>query len=98
MNVSLELVEPKLSHSIATVSESEEIEGMFSYIAHALTESSIRMYKRDFQAYVDYAQERELDITNPDALAAFRDWMIFNSDKSPNTINRILSAANTLIS
>ena len=70
---------------------------LFPYIAHSLTESTLKMYQRDVAAYLDYAQREELAPLEPTTLAAFRDHMIFHSPKSPLTINRMLSAVRRIM-
>ena len=81
-----------MSTDIAIVEQQQDLTTMFGYIAHSLSESSMAMYKRDFAAYLDYAEQQELHPLQPDTLAAFRDHMILHSTKSPLTINRMLAA------
>lgn len=85
--------------SIATVSESDEevYLDLFGAISHSLTESSIRMYKRDFAAYLCFAEGHQYALLEPSTLAAFRDDMILNSEKSPLTINRMLAATKRIM-
>jgi site-specific recombinase XerD len=77
---------------IVPVEQQQDLAAMFGYIAHSLTESSMAMYKRDFAAYMDYAEKQELHPLLPATLATFRDHMIFQTSKSPLTINRMLAA------
>jgi integrase/recombinase XerD len=65
-------------------------------LAGQLAASSIAMYKRDVQAYVDYAVENGLSWLDPDTFVMWRD-MLALGDKSPNTINRMISAVKRII-
>src|SRR2546429_7913168 len=66
-------------------------------LAGQLAASSIAMYKRDVQAYLDYAQEHGLQWRDPHTLIAWRDDLALSSDKSPNTINRMLAATKRIM-
>ncbi len=61
-----------------------------------LAPSSIAMYKRDFAAYLAFADTfvRAMDATT---LARWRTHLAQETDKSPNTINRMLSAVKRLM-
>lgn len=67
-----------------------------SILAGQLAPSSIAMYERDFRAYVDYAGSYERAI-NPSTLAQWRAHLSQTTDKSPNTINRMISAVKRLM-
>lgn len=67
-----------------------------SILAGSVAESSIAMYTRDFQAYLDYAQTPEM-ATQATTLARWRTQLATNTTLSPNTINRMLSAVKRLI-
>jgi site-specific recombinase XerD len=54
------------------------------------------MYTRDFAAYVTFAGERS-EVLNPTALARWRTHLAQATDKSPNTINRMLSAVKRIM-
>jgi integrase/recombinase XerD len=66
-------------------------------LAGQLAESSIAMYKRDVQAYVDYALSQDLHWLEPLTLVAWRDDLATNSNKSPHTINRMIAAVKRII-
>ncbi|MCB0060480.1 MAG: tyrosine-type recombinase/integrase [Caldilineaceae bacterium] len=61
-----------------------------------LAPSSIEMYRRDFAAYVEFAGSfaRAIDATT---LARWRTNLAQETSKSPNTINRMLSAVKRLM-
>lgn len=65
-------------------------------LAGQLAPSSITMYKRDFAAYLDFAGSfpQAIDATT---LARWRTHLAQETTKSPNTINRMLSAVKRLI-
>jgi integrase/recombinase XerD len=67
-----------------------------SILAGQLAPSSIAMYTRDFAAYVEFAGDREhaLDAAT---LARWRTHLAQATDKSPNTINRMLSAVKRIL-
>lgn len=67
-----------------------------SILAGQLAPSSIAMYERDFRAYVDYAGSYELAIQSS-TLAKWRAHLSQTTDKSPNTINRMISAVKRLM-
>ncbi len=67
-------------------------------LAGRLTASSIAMYKRDVQAYLDYATEVYADWRSPQTLMDWRDFLAVETTKSPHTINRMLSAVKRIIS
>lgn len=67
-----------------------------SILAGQLAPSSIAMYERDFRAYVDYAGSYELTIQSS-TLAKWRAHLSQTTDKSPNTINRMISAVKRLM-
>jgi integrase/recombinase XerD len=61
-------------------------------LAGQLAASSIAMYKRDVQAYLDYAASHGREWRDPHTLIAWRDELALLSELSPNTINRMLAA------
>ncbi len=67
-----------------------------SILAGQLAPSSIAMYRRDFAAYLKFADtlERALDATT---LARWRAHLAQETEKSPNTINRMISAVKRLM-
>ncbi len=69
-----------------------EWEQLSSYLAHGLTISTLAMYRRDMKAYLDYASRNDLPTDAPRTVEMWRDDMVLNSTKSPNTINRMLSS------
>lgn len=65
-----------------------------SILAGQLAPSSLAMYRRDFAAYVDFAGPRA---TLPTEFARFRAWLASETEYSPNTINRMLSAVKRVV-
>ncbi len=67
-----------------------------SILAGQLAPSSIAMYRRDFTAYLEFAgsMERAIDAT---MLARWRTHLAQETEKSPNTINRMISAVKRLM-
>ncbi|MFN8498122.1 MAG: tyrosine-type recombinase/integrase [Anaerolineae bacterium] len=65
-------------------------------LAGQLAASSIKMYKRDFQAYVTFAGSIE-NALRPDMLARWRAHLAAETDLSPNTINRMLSSVKRVV-
>ncbi len=67
-----------------------------SILAGQLAPSSIAMYRRDFTAYLEFAvtMERAVDATT---LARWRTHLAQETEKSPNTINRMISAVKRLM-
>lgn len=65
-------------------------------LAGQLAPSSIRMYQRDFLAYLAFCRDvhEALDATT---LARWRTHLAQATDKSPNTINRMLAAVRRLM-
>lgn len=67
-----------------------------SILAGQIAPSSMAMYKRDFAAYLEFAGSTELALA-PATLARWRAHLAQETDKSPNTINRMISAVKRLI-
>lgn len=68
-----------------------------SILSGHLRDSSIKMYRRDFGAYCQWASRHHL---NPLQVATFRRWAVSlarETAQSPNTINRMLSAVRRLM-
>jgi len=66
-------------------------------LAHKLTDSTRAMYRRDVQAYETFARSSDLPPLDVRTFEAWRDDMVLNSPKSPNTINRMMSAVKTTV-
>lgn len=66
-------------------------------LAGQLKQSSIKMYKRDIQKYLDFAHHGGYDQANAQTLILWRDDMVLHTAMSPHTINRMLSAVKRLI-
>lgn len=66
-----------------------------SILAGQVRQSTISMYKRDFAAYVDFAGNED-NALNSATLAQWR-TVLSKTDKSPNTINRMLSSVRAVI-
>lgn len=62
-----------------------------SVLAGRVGPSSIKMYTRDFKAYLEYAGTSE-DALNAATLDRWITDLVNNTDMSPNTINRMVSA------
>ncbi len=54
------------------------------------------MYTRDFGAYIDFAGDPTI-VLDPTTLARWRAFLAQATDKSPNTINRMLSAVKRIL-
>lgn len=67
-----------------------------SILAGQLAPSSIAMYERDFRAYLVYAGSYSAAIQST-TLAKWRAHLSQTTDKSPNTINRMISAVKRLM-
>lgn len=67
-----------------------------SILAGQLAPSSIAMYTRDFAAYLAFAGERQSALL-PATLAQWRTHLAGATEKSPNTINRMLSAVKRIM-
>ncbi len=67
-----------------------------SLLAGQLAPSSIKMYARDFRAYLDFAQTPEAAL-DPATLGRWRAHLASETDLSPNTINRMLSSVKRII-
>ncbi|MBA3532746.1 MAG: site-specific integrase, partial [Ardenticatenales bacterium] len=65
-------------------------------LAGQLAPASLRMYQRDFLAYLAFCAS-PADALVPATLARWRTHLAQNTDKSPNTINRMLSAVKRLM-
>lgn len=65
-----------------------------SILAGQIAPSSLAMYRRDFAAYLDFAGPRA---TLPTEFARFRAWLANETEYSPNTINRMLSAVKRVV-
>lgn len=66
-----------------------------SILTGQVRQSTIAMYKRDFAAYVDFAGSAD-NALNPAMLAQWR-TELSKTDKSPNTINRMLASVRSLL-
>jgi len=91
--------EHKINQSIAPIIDSSTlIEPTFdpTILAGQVSESTMAMYKRDFAAYLEYAGTFEKAIHAP-TLARWRTHLAQETAKSPNTINRMLSAVKRLM-
>src|SRR2546429_5796205 len=66
-------------------------------LAGRLSVSSIAMYKRDVRDYQTFCEQQGLDPLLSVTLMAWRDAMVLEASKSPNTINRMISAVKGII-
>lgn len=67
-----------------------------SILTGQLAPSSIAMYTRDFRVYLDFAGSFDAAV-EASTLARWRTHLAQETDKSPNTINRMLSAVKRLM-
>lgn len=67
-----------------------------SILAGTVGPSSIRMYERDFKAYLEFAGTPEMAV-QPSTLARWRTHLSANTMHSPKTINRMMSAVKSLM-
>lgn len=67
-----------------------------SLLAGQLAPSSIAMYQRDFLAYVRFAGSSDAAL-DPATLGRWRASLANETDRSPHTINRMLSAVKRLV-
>jgi integrase/recombinase XerD len=74
-----------------------EMPSIEAILTGRLTASSIAMYKRDAQAYFDYAQKYHLPWLDAQSLVAWRDALALQSEMSPNTINRMIAAVKRIV-
>ncbi|GAC1661675.1 MAG: hypothetical protein PVS3B3_32420 [Ktedonobacteraceae bacterium] len=65
-------------------------------LAGSITPSSVAMYKRDFRAYLEYAQTPE-NALDASTLARWRTHLVNTTTMSPNTINRMITAVKRLM-
>lgn len=65
-------------------------------LAGSIAPSSMKMYERDFRAYLAYARTPELAM-QPSTLARWRTSLAASTILSPNTINRMMSAVKRLM-
>lgn len=80
--------------SLQTIESILNIEQM---LAGQLAASSIAMYTRDVRDYHTFCRQTGHDPLNPQTLAFWRDALVASGNKSPNTINRMLSAVKRVI-
>jgi integrase/recombinase XerD len=85
---------PYSDHHDVVLVEMPKLEYM---LAGRLSPSSIAMYKRDVQAYVNYAQSQNMQWTDPKTLMSWRDTLALDGNMSPNTINRMIAAVKRII-
>lgn len=65
-------------------------------LAGSIAPSSMKMYERDFRAYLDYAVTPEMAV-QASTLAKWRTHLATDTTLSPNTINRMMSAVKRLM-
>jgi site-specific recombinase XerD len=66
-------------------------------LAGQLAPASLAMYQRDFAAYVAWATQHRAEVLDPATLGRWRTHLAGETQLSPNTINRMLSAVKRLI-
>lgn len=72
-------------------------QNLHAWLTHGLADSSIEIYRYDITAYQGFAAETGLEVMDAHTLALWRDWMLLNSRKSSNTINRMLAAVKRVV-
>lgn len=65
-------------------------------LAGSVAPSSMKMYERDFRAYLDFAGTPDVAV-KASTLARWRTYLSTHTNLSPNTINRMLSAVKRLM-
>jgi integrase len=75
---------------------SQHLPFTISILAGTVGPSSMRMYERDFQAYLEFAGTPEMAV-QPTTLARWRTHLSANTMHSPKTINRMMSAVKSLM-
>ncbi len=75
----------------------QDVPDLASILTGQLAASSIAMYKRDVQAYVDYASQQQRAWLDAQTLVAWRDVLSLQSAMSPHTINRMMAAVKRLV-
>lgn len=83
---------PKDEQSIQVFAEEFDV----SILAGQLAPSSMAMYERDFRAYLTFAGTFLIAV-RPETLARWRAHLAQETTKSPNTINRMISAVKRLM-
>jgi len=83
------------SNQISTANQ--QLPSVDDILAGQLTQSSIDMYRRDVAAYQAYSEATGKNPLDAQTLADWRDHLATNTNMSPNTINRMLSAVKRLI-
>lgn len=86
-------IQPSASQDVT----SYEMPDISSILTGQLAKSSIDMYKRDVQAYFDYAEKYHLPWLDAQSLVAWRDALALQSEMSPNTINRMIAAVKRIV-
>ena len=86
----------KIDDTTTQIENTVVIPDLSHILAGQLAESSIAMYRRDVQAYVNFAVEKGLQWLDPKTFVLWRDTLALG-DKSPNTINRMISAVKRIV-
>lgn len=86
-----------MQEAALTVQVPTDLAGVFNVLAGQLADSSIAMYRRDFNAYITFAQNNNHSPVDATTLMLWRDSLVRTSDMSPNTINRMLSSVKRVI-
>src|SRR5438128_859720 len=97
MPPSAALIQPEHTTPLATTSSADQVAPFDAEIlAGQLAPSSIAMYRRDFAAYLAFA-ETSAAALDAHTLARWRTHLAQETTLSPNTINRMLSAVKRLM-
>lgn len=84
---------PVTSQALSSI----EMPAIENILTGQLAKSSIDMYKRDVQAYFDYAKKYGLPWLDAQSLVTWRDALALQSEMSPNTINRMIAAVKRIV-
>src|SRR2546427_12318380 len=85
-----------MTQALVNLNHNQAISFDASILAGQLAASSIEMYKRDFAAYLDFADTPDAAL-DASTLARWRTALANDTNMSPNTINRMLSAVKRLM-
>lgn len=86
----------QLAHTRTGAQIAQTLDFDTSILAGQLADSTLRTYERDFRAYLDYAGDHTAALS-PVTLARWRAHLANETDKSPRTINRMLSAVKRMV-
>lgn len=86
-----------ITEGTTPATERDALPPLESILTGQLASSSIAMYQRDVQAYVDYSLAQGAHWQDPQTLIMWRDTLARESTLSPHTINRMIAAVKRVI-